>query len=194
MATGRPVEFAGTLTDISEQRSLESQLIQAQKMDAIGKLTGGIAHDFNNLLAAVIGGLSLIERRANLDEEQLRILGMTKRAAEQGSELVRRLLAFARRQKLEPHPINLVSLQEAVSDLLTHTMGGLVQIEWDVGKDVWDAFADQAQLELALVNLIINARDAMPDGGTVIISAENRQVECRRAAGRPWRFCAPRRH
>ena len=143
---GRPVEYAGTLTDISEQRSLESQLIQAQKMDAIGKLTGGIAHDFNNLLAAVIGGLSLIERRANLDDEQLRILGMTKRAAEQGSELVRRLLAFARRQKLEPHPINLVSLQEAVSDLLTHTMGGLVQIEWDVGKDVWDAFADQAQL------------------------------------------------
>jgi PAS domain S-box-containing protein len=173
---GRPVEFAGTLTDISEQRSLESQLIQAQKMDAIGKLTGGIAHDFNNLLAAVIGGLSLIERRANLADEQQRILGMTKRAAEQGSELVRRLLAFARRQKLEPQPINLVSLQEAVSDLLTHTMGGLVEIEWNVGKNVWDAFADQAQLELALVNLIINARDAMPDGGKVIITVENRQL------------------
>src|SRR6476661_1473027 len=173
---GRPVEFAGTLTDISEQRSLESQLIQAQKMDAIGKLTGGIAHDFNNLLAAVIGGLGLIERRAELGEEQQRILGMTKRAAEQGTELVRRLLAFARRQKLEPHPINLVSLQEAVSDLLTHTMGGLVNIEWNVGKEVWDAFADQGQLELALVNLIINARDAMPDGGTVTIAAENRHV------------------
>jgi len=173
---GRPVEFAGTLTDVSEQRSLESQLIQAQKMDAIGKLTGGIAHDFNNLLAAVIGGLGLIERRAELGEEQQRILGMTKRAAEQGTELVRRLLAFARRQKLEPHPINLVSLQEAVSDLLTHTMGGLVNIEWNVGKEVWDAFADQGQLELALVNLIINARDAMPDGGTVTIAAENRHV------------------
>ena len=173
---GRPVEFAGTLTDVSEQRSLESQLIQAQKMDAIGKLTGGIAHDFNNLLAAVIGGLSLIERRADLGEEEQRILGMTRRAAEQGSELVRRLLAFARRQKLEPHPINLVSLQEAVSDLLTHTMGGLVNIEWQVGKEVWDAFADQGQLELALVNLIINARDAMPDGGTVTIAAENRHV------------------
>jgi PAS domain S-box-containing protein len=170
---GKPVEFAGTMTDISEQRSLESQLIQAQKMDAIGKLTGGIAHDFNNLLAAVIGGLSLLERRATLAEEQQRILGMTKRAAEQGSELVRRLLAFARRQKLEPHAINLGSLREAVSDLLTHTMGGLVDIEWKVGKGVWDAFADQAQLELALVNLIINARDAMPAGGTVTISAEN---------------------
>ena len=180
---GRPVEFAGTLTDISEQRSLESQLIQAQKMDAIGKLTGGIAHDFNNLLAAVIGGLSLIERRAVLAEEQQRILGMTKRAAEQGSELVRRLLAFARRQKLEPQPINLGALREAVSDLLTHTMGGLVQIEWKVADDVWDAFADQAQLELALVNLIINARDAMPAGGTVTISAENRAVEGDELAG-----------
>ncbi|MCL6729747.1 response regulator [Sphingomonas hankyongi] len=175
-ADGRPLEFAGTLTDISEQRSLESQLVQAQKMDAIGKLTGGIAHDFNNLLAAVIGGLSLIERRAVLEEEQLRILGMTKRAAEQGTELVRRLLAFARRQNLEPHPINLRALKDAVADLLIHTLGGLVEIEWSIDEDVWDAFADQTQLELALVNLIINARDAMPAGGTVTIAAENRQA------------------
>jgi CheY-like chemotaxis protein len=175
-ADGRPVEFAGTLTDISEQRSLESQLIQAQKMDAIGKLTGGIAHDFNNLLAAVIGGLSLLDKRASLKEEDRRILGMTKRAAEQGSELVRRLLAFARRQKLEPNPIDLGALQEAVWDLLTHTLGGLVDIEWHAARRTWKAFADQAQLELALVNLIINARDAMPAGGTVTVAVENRPV------------------
>jgi len=171
---GRPVEFAGTLTDISEQRSLESQLIQAQKMDAIGKLTGGIAHDFNNLLAAVIGGLGLLEKRAVLEEDQQKILAMTKRAAEQGSELVRRLLAFARRQKLEPHPVEIAALREAVSDLLTHTLGGLVHIEWRAPEDAWNAFADQAQLELALVNLIINARDAMPAGGTVTVTIENR--------------------
>jgi len=170
---GRPVEFAGTLTDISEQRSLESQLVQAQKMDAIGKLTGGIAHDFNNLLAAVIGGLGLLDKRAELSDDQRKILTMTKRAAEQGSELVKRLLAFARRQTLEPRPIDLAALQDAVWDLLTHTLGGLVNIEWRADKDVWNAFADQAQLELALVNLIINARDAMPAGGTVTISAEN---------------------
>ncbi len=175
-AEGGPVEFAGTLTDISEQRSLESQLIQAQKMDAIGKLTGGIAHDFNNLLAAVIGGLGLLDKRAELEDEERRILGMTKRAAEQGSELVRRLLAFARRQKLEPQRINLPKLKEAVSDLLTHTLGGLVEIDWRVGDLLWDAFADQAQLELALVNLIINARDAMPAGGTVKIEMHNCQL------------------
>jgi PAS domain S-box-containing protein len=174
---GRPVEFAGTLTDISEQRSLESQLIQAQKMDAIGKLTGGIAHDFNNLLAAVIGGLGLLDKRAELTEDQRKILTMTKRAAEQGSELVRRLLAFGRRQKLEPKAIDLAALQEAVSDLLTHTLGGLVNIEWRADDAMWDAFADQAQLELALVNLIINARDAMPAGGTVTVSAENRALD-----------------
>jgi PAS domain S-box-containing protein len=176
-ADGRPVEFAGTLTDISEQRSLESQLVQAQKMDAIGKLTGGIAHDFNNLLAAVIGGLGLLEKRATLDEDQRKILAMTKRAAEQGSELVRRLLAFARRQKLEPNAIDLAALQESAWDLLTHTLGGLVEIEWRADEQAWKAFADQAQLELALVNLIINARDAMPAGGTVSVAIQNRNLE-----------------
>jgi PAS domain S-box-containing protein len=175
-ADGRPVEFAGTLTDVTEQRSLEGQLVQAQKMDAIGKLTGGIAHDFNNLLAAVIGGLSLLERRASLSGEQGRVLGMTKRAAEQGSVLVQRLLAFARRQKLEPHSVDFGALRDAVSDLLAHTLGGLVDIVWKVDRGVWNVFADQAQLELALVNLIINARDAMQNGGTVTISAENRSV------------------
>ncbi|MGE5562357.1 MAG: response regulator [Bacillota bacterium] len=173
---GEPVEFAGTITDISEQRSLESQLVQAQKMDAIGKLTGGIAHDFNNLLAAVIGGLSVIEKRTELQPEQQRVLDMTKRAAEQGSELVRRLLAFARRQRLEPHPVDLHSLRDAVLDLLTHTLGGLMNFEWRLEEGVWKVFADQSQLELALMNLIINARDAMPAGGTVTITAENRRV------------------
>jgi PAS domain S-box-containing protein len=182
---GNPLEFAGTLTDITEQRSLESQLIQAQKMDAIGKLTGGIAHDFNNLLAAVIGGLGLLEKRATLKDDQRKILAMTKRAAEQGSELVRRLLAFARRQKLEPQAIELAALQEAVWDLLTHTLGGLVSIEWKATKGVWNAFADQAQLELALVNLIINARDAMPAGGKVTVSVENRQLKAGNWASLP---------
>ncbi len=171
--------------DISDQRSLESQLIQAQKMDAIGKLTGGIAHDFNNLLAAVIGGLGLLDKRLELEEEQQRILSMTRRAAEQGSELVRRLLAFARRQTLEPQAIDLGRLRDAVWDLLTHTLGGLVEIEWRASENVWPAFADQAQLELALVNLIINSRDAMPSGGTVTVAMENETLSAANWAGLP---------
>jgi PAS domain S-box-containing protein len=184
-ADGQPVEFAGTLTDISEQRSLESQLVQAQKMDAIGKLTGGIAHDFNNLLAAVIGGLSLLDKRAQLDDDQRKILDMTRRAADQGTELIRRLLSFARRQKLEPSPVDLAKLEEALVDLLAHTLGGLVHVEWRSGKGVWNPFADQAQLELALLNLIINARDAMPSGGIVTVTTENSKAGSDHWAGLP---------
>ena len=174
---GEPVEFAGTLTDITDQRALESQLVQAQKMDAIGKLTGGIAHDFNNLLAAVIGGLGLIEKRAALNDDDRKILAMTKRAAEQGSDLVRRLLAFARRQQLEPQAIDLDDLKESVWDLLTHTLGGLVDLDWKAQQAAWPVYADQSQLELALVNLIINARDAMAAGGTVTVAAENQKLK-----------------
>ena len=173
----KPIEFAGTLTDVTEQRSLESQLFQAQKMDAIGKLTGGVAHDFNNLLAAVIGGLGLIERRGSLDDRQQEIMAMTRRAAEQGTDLVRRLLAFARRQQLEPDNVVIETLETSVSGLLAHTLGGLVQLKWEVTPGLWQAFADPAQLELALMNLIINARDAMPEGGDIVIKADNRTVE-----------------
>jgi PAS domain S-box-containing protein len=182
-SAGQPVEFAGTLTDVTERRSLEGQLVQAQKMDSIGKLTGGIAHDFNNLLAAVLGGLGLLERRATLDDDQRKILAMTKRAADQGSELVRRLLAFARRQQLQPTSVDIVRLQDGMNDLLAHTLGGLVQLEWSVADELWCAFADEPQLELALLNLIINARDAMPEGGTICISAENRECSTSGAVG-----------
>jgi PAS domain S-box-containing protein len=175
-AQGKPHEFAGTLTDVTERRLLESQLVQAQKMDAIGKLTGGIAHDFNNLLAAVLGGLGIIERRAALSDQDQKILVMTKRAADQGSELVRRLLAFARRQQLEPLAIDLESLRESADELLSHTLGGLVELDWRIDTGKYCAFADQSQLELALMNLVINARDAMPEGGTITVAAEQRHL------------------
>jgi len=175
-AEGRAIEYAGTLLDVTDRRELEGQLVQARKMDAIGKLTGGIAHDFNNLLAAVLGGLGLIERRLPLGEEHLKILGMTRRAAEQGSELVGRLLAFARRQQLEPACIETEALAGAVTDLLAHTLGGLVELEWKVEGEPWCAFADQSQLELALMNLVINARDAMPEGGTIRVDVANRTL------------------
>jgi PAS domain S-box-containing protein len=173
---GRPIEYAGSLLDVSDRKDLENRLIQAQKMDAIGQLTGGIAHDFNNLLAAVLSGLSLIEKRAPLADDHRRILDMTRRAAEQGSELVGRLLAFARKQTLEPAPVDLARLAEAARDLLSHTLGGLVECDWRIADDVWCAYADEAQLELALMNLIINARDAMAEGGTITVTTANRRV------------------
>jgi PAS domain S-box-containing protein len=175
-ADGQSAEFAGTLLDVTDRKNLESQLVQARKMDAIGKLTGGIAHDFNNLLAAVLGGLGLVERRVELNEEQKKILSMTRHAAEQGSELVGRLLAFARRQQLEPARIEIGKLSVTVRDLLAHTLGGRVQLDWESGDSLWCAYADETQLELALMNLIINARDAMPEGGTVTVTGENRKI------------------
>jgi PAS domain S-box-containing protein len=169
-AEGAPLEYAGTLLDVTDRKDLESQLLHVRKMDAIGKLTGGIAHDFNNLLAAVIGGLGVIERRIPLAEEHRKILAMTQHAASQGTELVSRLLAFARKQKLEPAAIDLGALETTVNGLLSHTLGGMVEMRWDVAADAGHPYADEAQLELALMNLAINARDAMPDGGTITIS------------------------
>ena len=176
-ADGAPKEIVGTLLDVSERKQLEGQLLQVQKMDAIGKLTGGIAHDFNNLLAAVLGGLGLIERRCELPDEGRRILDMTRHAADQGAELVRRLLAFSRRQQLQPSVVRLPGLPASMSDLLSHTLGGLVRVDWRIEEPLWPAYVDPSQLELALMNLVINARDAMPDGGAIVVSADNRRID-----------------
>ncbi len=165
--------YAGTLRDVTAQHQLQNQLLQAQKMDAIGKLTGGIAHDFNNLLASVLSGLSLIERRSELNPKASEILGMTRHAAEQGKQLVSRMLAFSRRQSLTPRPVDLSELGRTLNALLAPVLGGLVHLQWDIGADVGCVLADAPQLELALMNLVINARDAMPAGGTVIIRARN---------------------
>ncbi|MGZ8285758.1 MAG: response regulator [Allosphingosinicella sp.] len=178
---GDAAQYAGTLLDVTDRKDLEKQLLEARKMDAIGKLTGGIAHDFNNLLAAVLGGLGLIERRLPLEEEHKKIIAMTRRAAEQGSELVKRLLAFARRQTLQPDSVDIRRLSATVTDLLAHTLGGLVRLEWRSEAEVWCAYADSTQLELALMNLIINARDAMPKGGTIVVAGRNAEA----AAGNP---------
>jgi len=173
---GNMTEFAGTILDVTERKALEAQLTHSLKMDAIGKLTGGIAHDFNNLLAAVLGGLGMIERRIPMSDDQRRIVEMTRHAAEQGTELVSRLLSFARRQTLEPSTLPIRRLGASVGDLLSHTLGGLVRLDWQLADDLWPAYADASQLELALMNLIINARDAMPDGGTITVAAENRAL------------------
>lgn len=175
-AQGKPLEYAGTLLDVTDRKELESQLLHARKMDSLGQITGGIAHDFNNLLAAILGGLEMLELRVPMAPEHRKLFGMTRRAAEQGATLVTRLLAFARKQKLQPASIDMRSLSVAVTQLLEHTLGGMVALEWQMEEDVWHPYADEGQLELALMNLAINARDAMPDGGTI-------RVECRNAHG-----------
>ncbi len=176
-ADGRPLEYAGTLLDVSDRKELETQLLHVRKMDALGQLTGGIAHDFNNLLAAVLGGLGMIERRVALADEQRKLLEMTRHAAQQGAELVSRLLAFARKQKLQPARICMAALSGSVTQLLAHTLGGLVTLEWELEDGLWAPYADETQLELALMNLTINARDAMPEGGTIRIACRNASVD-----------------
>ena len=171
LADGRHI--AGSVRDVTEQHQLQEQLLQAQKLDALGKLTGGIAHDFNNLLASVLGGLNLIEHRAKLDGNSAQILEMTRHAALQGKELIDRMLAFSRRQSLVPRTVSLHDVKAALEAMLAPVLGGLVVLNWDLADDVWPVFVDQSQLELALMNLIINARDAMPGGGTITIRAAN---------------------
>ena len=166
-------EFAGTLIDVTDQRNLESRLLQAQKMDAIGQLTGGVAHDFNNLLSAVLGGLHLLERRVQLEDREQQLVTQMRHAAEQGAELVRRMMAFARKQDLTPTSVDPCSLTTSVAGLVEHTLGGTVSVDWSCADDVENLYVDRSQLELALVNLLINARDAMPQGGRVEVTVDS---------------------
>jgi signal transduction histidine kinase len=174
--SGREGTWVGTLRDITEQRRLQDQLLQSQKLDAIGKLTGGIAHDFNNLLASVLSGIGLLERRSELDERGRKVLGMMRHAAQQGTHLVNRMLTFSRRQHLQPEVVRVAEAARSLDGMLGPVLGGLVTLKWDLDEQLWPAFVDSGELELALMNLVINARDAMPGGGTVTISGGNRQL------------------
>jgi PAS domain S-box-containing protein len=163
--------------DISKAKLLEDQLRQAQKMEAIGQLTGGLAHDFNNLLAIVIGNLDLLRGSVEDDTDANEILDEALQASLQGAELNRRLLAFARRQPLQPKHVNLSELIADTVKLLSRTLGAQVTINVAMEPDLWPLLIDPVQLESALTNLAVNARDAMPDGGRLIIGARNTSVD-----------------
>ncbi len=179
--------WAGTLIDVTEQKRLEAQLLQAGKMDAIGQLTGGVAHDFNNLLATVLGGINLVRRRVRLGEREEIIVNQMQHAAEKGAELVKRMMAFARKQDLSPVSIDPGVLCRSVGELVGQTLGGTVMLEWICGETTRKFLADQSQLELSLVNLILNARDAMPDGGKVRVAISETPKQQVVAAGLPDR-------
>jgi PAS domain S-box-containing protein len=163
----------GTLLDVTERKQLEEQLAHSRKMETIGQLTGGMAHDFNNLLASILSGLSLIERQVSMPDNARQVLEMTRHAAKQGADLINRMLAFSRRQQLRPATIPLPDLAETLKRLLVPVLGGLIRLQWKIEPDVAPAHADKAQLELAIMNLVLNSRDAMPQGGTVTLGARN---------------------
>ena len=168
--------WAGTLLDVTERKELEAKLLHARKLDALGQLTGGVAHDFNNLLAAVIGGINILRRRFEMGESERRVVDHMQHAAEQGAALVRRMMAFSRQQDLSPSNVDPANLCETVAGLVSHTLGGLVTVAWHCKPKGLNLFADRGQLELALMNLIINARDAMPTGGEIEVTIEESQT------------------
>ncbi|MGX5830087.1 response regulator [Mesorhizobium sp. 43Arga] len=173
---GSEPEILGTLLDVTERRGLEDQLRQSQRLDAIGKLTGGLAHDFNNLLASILSGLGLLERRGILDDQARQVIDLLRRSAKQGTDLVTRMLAFSRRQTLKPEAVRLAALGDTMNGLVAPVLGGLIRFDWQIDDSVWPVHIDAGQLELALMNLVFNARDAMPSGGTIAVHAQNRSV------------------
>src|SRR5579883_248490 len=163
--------------EIADRRTTEDRLHQAQKMDAIGQLTGGIAHDFNNLLTAVIGQLELAQRRAGGDDRLMALLHGAYIAAERGATLTQRLLAFARRQRLDTRAVDVAVIIGEIEKLLKQTIGPSIRLLTAADAELWPARVDPHQLELAILNLALNARDAMPTGGTLLINAERRYAE-----------------
>jgi signal transduction histidine kinase/CheY-like chemotaxis protein len=158
--------------EIGERERAEARLVQAQKMEAVGQLTGGIAHDFNNLLTAVVGSLDLLLRRTD-DEKLRRLAGNALQAAERGAQLTAQLLAFSRRQRLSPAPLQPNEIVSGMGDMLARTIGPHVRVETRLDPHLWKALADPTQLEVMILNLAINARDAMPGGGRLTVSTRN---------------------
>src|SRR5438270_1630535 len=165
--------FVGIISDLSGRRETEERLRRSQRMEAIGQLTGGIAHDFNNLLAIVSGNLELLLELPDLSSDARELGAEAIGASDRGAELVRRLLAFARKQQLEPRAINLNERLPEIVQLLGRTLGEAVRIRTRAADDLWDALADPTQVDDAVVNLAINARDAMPEGGILSIETAN---------------------
>jgi PAS domain S-box-containing protein len=158
--------------EMAERQRTEEALRQSQKLEAIGQLTSGVAHDFNNLLTSVVGNLELLERRLK-SEDSLRRLRLALAAAERGARLTHQLLAFSRKQRLIPSPVDLNRLVSEASDMLFRTIGATVRIETVLTQNLWPALVDPTQIELVLLNLAINARDAMPNGGRLTIRTAN---------------------
>jgi PAS domain S-box-containing protein len=179
--SGALVGFAKVTRDMTERREMEEQLRHLQKMEAIGRLTGGVAHDFNNLLTAVMANIDFISVEADKpslahEERVKRHAAAAMRAAARGATLTHQLLAFARKQTLAPKPTNLNELVSGMSEMFLRTLGGTIRVELGLADGLWSALVDPNQIESAILNLAINARDAMPEGGSLIIETANRRT------------------
>ena len=168
--------FTGFIRDLTARVKMEQDLRQAQKMEAIGQLTGGVAHDFNNLLTVISGNLEMLERRLT-DPEHREILDEAREASNLGAELTKRLLAFGRRQSLNPKPTDLNALAGGMAGLLRRSLGETVEIEIRLAEGLPTIMADPGQIENALLNLAINARDAMPKGGRLVIETAQAEID-----------------
>lgn len=166
---GKLLYFFASQMDISRRRTSEQAFRQAQKMEAIGQLTAGLAHDFNNLLQVVTGNLELVEQRLEGDDVALRSVRHAQRAAERGGQLTQQLLAFARKQRLDPRHVSLNALVMDFSEMLVRTLGEQVDLRLDLKPGLPLCTLDPTHLEMALLNVLINARDAMPEGGRVTV-------------------------
>jgi PAS domain S-box-containing protein len=167
---GKVTHYVAVKEDISERKATEERLRHAQRMETIGQITGGIAHDFNNLLAIILGNLQLLEERSGDDKEGRELIADAIWSAERGAQLTHRLLAFARRQRLNPRVVNLNLVVEEMTGLLRRTLGERIDIREDLAPGVGQTMIDRGQLENALLNLVVNARDAMPAGGVLTIA------------------------
>lgn len=161
--------YATVMEEVTQRERAEQQLRQSQKMEAIGQLTGGVAHDFNNLLMAVLGNLELLRKYVGEDARAVRLIEGAQQGAKRGASLTQRLLAFARRQDLRIDPVDMRALATGMEDLLKRSVGSTVIVRTDVPDHLPLVSADANQIELALLNLVVNARDAMPDGGEISI-------------------------
>jgi PAS domain S-box-containing protein len=164
---------AALLAQVAERERTERLLRQSQKMEAVGQLTGGIAHDFNNLLMVISGGLSILDREQTAERRQA-VRDAMRQAAERGAALTRQLLAFSRQKELHAKPLAIPRHVEGMRELLDGSLGGSVTVETVFDPDVWPVRVDEGELGIALLNLCVNARDAMPQGGTITIAAVNR--------------------
>jgi signal transduction histidine kinase/ActR/RegA family two-component response regulator len=166
-----------TMLDISERRRAEEALRQAQRLDSMGRMTGAVAHDFNNLLTVIIGSLDLLQRAVIGNERALSRVNMMSMAAERASTLTKQLLAFARRQPLQPQIVNPGTIVQGILPLIQRAAGEAITVETVIGAGLWNTAVDAAEFQSALLNLTINARDAMPDGGKLTLELTNAMLD-----------------